>query len=57
MYKYDEKNNPHGYYIPAIPLRDLSKEDFEALTKTQQVAVQQSPLYTKERTAKKDGDK
>lgn len=57
MYRYNAKNNPNGYYIPGVPLRDLSNEDFEALTKPQQTAVQQSPLYAKVRAAKKDGDK
>lgn len=50
-----------GEFYAGIPARDLSDEDWRALTPAQQALVKESPLYeiktpAKKKTGKKDGE-
>lgn len=46
---YDETKNADGAYIPGVPLRDLTAEEFDALPKHLQAGVDALPFYRKTR--------
>jgi hypothetical protein len=54
---YDAESNQAGAeYIPGVPLRDLTDEEWDALTKDQQASVDAAAYYrkTKPRVAAQD---
>lgn len=56
---YDESKNPYGSFLPGVPLRDLTDEEYDALTDADKAAVDASPMYrkTKPAAARKDESK
>lgn len=42
---YDPDKNPDKTWVDGVPLRDLSKAEFDALPKRLQAAVKQQPYY------------
>lgn len=54
-FRYDPNKNPRNAYIPGVPLRDLSAEEFDALPPGVQTSVTRCDWYvlpTKTRRAK-----
>ncbi len=45
---YRYKPNPHGYSLPGIPARDLTQEEFDALSDEDKRNVTKSGVYEEE---------
>lgn len=46
---YEEGKNPDGGMLPGVPLRDLTKAEFDALPVWLQLSIDASPFYRKTR--------
>jgi hypothetical protein len=44
---YNPDRNKEGGSFPGVPLRDLTEEEFDALTPNQQASIDASPIYRK----------
>lgn len=44
---YVADQHPNGTLIPGVPLRDLTDEDFDALSAWDQASVDAAPFYRK----------
>jgi hypothetical protein len=44
---YVAEKNKEGGSFPGVPLRDLTEEEFDALTTWEQASIDASPLYRK----------
>lgn len=44
---YDESKNAAGVFLPGVPLRDLTAEEFEALQVWLQYSVDAQPFYSR----------
>lgn len=54
---YDNTKNPDGVHLDGVPLRDLTRVEFEALPEKWKTAVIQQPFYVAVKPAtKKEGD-
>jgi hypothetical protein len=45
VYHYVAANNPHGGYLPGVPLRDLTAADLAALPAWLRPSVAAQPFY------------
>lgn len=45
VYTYDETRNPHGGYLPGVPLRDLTQADLDSLPGWILPSVAAAPYY------------
>lgn len=55
---YDEAKNTEGRFIPGVPLRDITQDEYEALPKHLQRSVDAADIYrkTKPKSEPKEGD-
>ena len=44
---YDATKNPDGAFFPGVPLRDLTEDEWDALSKRMQESVDACPFYRK----------
>lgn len=44
---YEASKNTDGGYIPGVPLRDLTEEDYNSYPAWLQASIDASPLYRK----------
>lgn len=51
-YTYDPGKNPDSVVLDGVPLRDLTRAEFEALPKKWQAAVNREPFYVPVKPAK-----
>ncbi len=49
----NEANVQEGVFFPGVPLADITEEEFDALPKHLQEAVDASPMYRKTKPAEK----
>lgn len=58
VFIYDETKNPDKVHLDGVPLRSLTKADFEALPDQWKAAVKQQPFYVpvSVKPSKKEGN-
>lgn len=44
--RYDAEKNPHGDYIPGVPLRDLTDDDLRGMGPRMAAGAAAMPCYT-----------
>jgi hypothetical protein len=44
---YDASKNPSGAFFPGVPLRDLTADEWAALTDRMQQSIDAAPFYRK----------